>query len=267
MIFFTSKAQLGFNIVRSIGSSTTCKMPTIGVLGVTIPGAADCVSKINQKSRNYFFHHEHPNIILHQLNFRPTHDAQNQEQWDIVEARIMESVQALTRSGADFIIIPANTVHKVIDNLQRKSEIPIVSMLDVVADACSELRLKKVCVLGTRWTMTDHLYLAPFKERGIEEIIPDENDRAIIQQSIFSELIPTGTVTKSTMNNLLSVVEKAKRMHCDGIALACTELPLVLNQNNCGIPALDTTLILAEAAVKRAHQLTLNKKQSCNLKI
>ena len=165
MRFFISQTSLSRNIVRNISSGVIDKMPTIGVLGVTIPGAADCVSKINQKSRDYFFSHEHPNIILHQLNFRPTHDAQNQERWDIVENRLMESVHALTRAGADFIIIPANTVHKVIGNLQSQSEIPIISMLDVVADAFSASGLKKVCVLGTRWTMTDHLYLTPFEKR------------------------------------------------------------------------------------------------------
>jgi len=68
--------------------SHQAKMPTIGVVGVTIPGAADCISKINQKSRQYFSHHEHPNIILHQLNFGPTHHAQNIGRWDIVENRL-----------------------------------------------------------------------------------------------------------------------------------------------------------------------------------
>lgn len=230
-------------------------VPTIGIAGVTIPGAIDCINKINQKARGNFAHHHHPNIILHQPNFGPTHHAQNYGRWDIVENRLIESIETLAKGGADFVIIPANTVHKVIDNIKKRATIPVISMLDMVATECNNNNLKKVGILGTRWTMADHLYKKPLSLHGIEEIIPSQEDQDIVQKAIFEQLIPTGNVTLKTLEALLSVTEKLKLNGCDGIVLACTELPLVLNKENCGILTLDTTAILAEGAIRHALNL------------
>lgn len=236
-------------------STTMLNLPTIGIAGVTIPGAIDCVNKINQKVRGNFEHHNHPNIILHQPNFGPTHHAQLDGRWDLVENRLIESIEQLAKAGADFIIIPANTVHKVIDNVKKRSPIPVLSILDRVAAECQQHNLKKVGILGTQWTMADHLYQKALDIRNIEEIIPTPEDQSIVQKAIFEELIPTGKVKPTTLASLLAVIERLKINGCDGIVLACTELPLVLNQENCGILTLDTTAILAESAVQ--HALTL----------
>lgn len=245
-------------IIVNIMNRKNNDMPTIGVVGVTIPGATDCINKINHKCQAYFNHYEHPNIILHQLNFAPIHQAQNTGRWDIVENRLLESIEALNKLGTDFVIIPANTVHKVISSLQSRSPIPIISMLDVVADACEELKLKKIGIIGTHWTMIDHLYSATLTARRIEEIIPTVEDQTIIQKAIFQELIPAGKASDKMISALLGVVHRLKIQGCDGIALACTELPLVLNDKNCETIMLDTTSILAEAAVKKAISLKLN---------
>lgn len=229
-------------------------MPTIGVVGVTIPGAVDCINKINQRAQKYFDQYNHPNIILHQLNFAPLHEAQNSDRWDIVEDRLMESIEALNRLGANFVIIPANTIHKVISSLQSRSVIPIISILDVVADFCEKAGLKKVGIMGTHWTMADHLYSEALKAKGIQEIIPISADQKIVQNAIFKHLIPKGTADDKIISDLLEVVDHLKKQGCDGIALACTELPLVLNEENCGISVMDTTAILADAALKKAME-------------
>jgi len=230
-------------------------IPTIGIAGVTIPGAIDCINKINQKAHGNFEPHHHPNIILHQPNFGPTHHAQNIGRWDIVENRLIESIETLAKSGADFVIIPANTVHKVIDNIKKRVTIPVISMLDLVATECHQHNLKKVGILGTRWTMADRLYQKQLGLYKIEEIIPSQEDQDIVQKAIFEELIPTGNVKLKTLDALLGVIAKLKANGCDGIVLACTELPLVLNNENCGILTLDTTAILAEGAVRYALAL------------
>lgn len=248
----------GFFTVNLMKNSVD-NMPTIGVMGITIPGGIDCINKINQKCHEYFEHPSHPNIVLHQLNFGPTHHAQNFNRWDIVEDRLMESVNVLIKAGVDFIIIPANTAHKVITSIQSRSSVPIISILDVVADACEHLNLKKVGVMGTKWTMKDHLYEKPLMQRGIQEVLPNESEQEVIQKAIFEELIPNGKASSETISRLLNVVERLKRQGCDGIALACTELPLVLNQQNCGIQVLDTTALLAGAAVSKAVMLLRTK--------
>ena len=240
----------------------TNKFPTIGVVGVTIPGALDCISKINSESKNYFPAYQHPHIVLHQLSFKSTHDAQEQDRWDIVEDNLLHSLRAVSKLGADFAIIPANTVHRLIDNLKDRSPVAIISMLDAVTEECKQQNIKKLGILGTSWTMKDHLYKAILAKNHIEEITSSPEDQGVVQQAIFLELIPRGRVCDQTLGKLIAIVQKLKALGCDGIALACTELPLVLNDENCNIKIIDTTNVLAKAAVKRAHELYLPALQT-----
>jgi len=230
-------------------------MPTIGIAGVTIPGAVDCINKINQFSRESFEEFRRPNIKLDQPDFYPTHEAQIESKWSVVADRLVASIQSLAKSGADFAIIPANTVHIVIDDIQKRASIPVLNMLEIVSDTCHKTRRKTVGVLGTRWTMSGHLYQKPFEKVGITEMIPTDDEQHIIQRAIFSELIPRACASNETVRDLLRVVKRMKDSGCDAIILACTELPLVLNTDNCGIPALDTTAILAQAAIAESVRL------------
>lgn len=230
-------------------------MPTIGIAGVTIPGAIDCINKINQFSRESFEEFRRPNIKLDQPDFYPTHEAQIESKWSIVSDRLVDSIQSLARSGADFAIIPANTVHIVIEGIQKRSSIPVLNMLDIVSETCHKNERKRVGVLGTRWTMNGHLYQKPFEKVGITEITPTDDEQNLIQRAIFSELIPRGFASNETVADLLRVVNRMQNSGCDAIILACTELPLVLNTDNCGIPAFDTTAILAQAAVTESVRL------------
>lgn len=231
---------------------TLAALLTIGIAGVSIPGAVDCISKINQLSSSHFSDHTHPNILLHQPNFSPMARALHNEEWNIVLDSLLESVNILAKAGADFVIIPANSVHKVISELQQKSPIPVLNMLEIVCDECRERKITKIGILGTVWTMSGHLYKDRMEAKGIEEVIPSEEEQKIVQNAIFSELIPTGSVSLATLNALLAVVQSLKQKGCDGIALVCTELPLVLNDSNCGIPVIDSTDVLAKAALKKA---------------
>lgn len=227
-------------------------LATIGVVGVTIPGATDCIQKMNQYFQDYFKPFQAPNIILHQPNFFPFHEAQEANRWDLIESYLLASLWFLKTAGADFAVIPANTAHKVIVPLQEHTPIPLIDMLEEVANECALLKYRRVGVLGTRWTMSDHLYQHPFLEKNMIEVVPSLEDQSIIQKAIFEELVPFGRVHQETLNKMLGVVTRLKNESCDVIALACTELPLVLNAENCGINVLDTTAILAKAAVKYA---------------
>lgn len=235
-------------------------MKTIGVCGVTIPGAVDCIQKINQHSSRYFLTNEHPHVILYQPNFGPMQTSLKANNWPQVLIELTKSIEALTKAGADFAIVPANSVHKVIYELQKLSPIPILNMLEIVSNECKKRNIQKVGILGTIWTMSGHLYKESLASYGIEEIIPNQNEQTIVQNAIFNELIPTGKVSPSTFNALLGIVASLKNAGCDGITLACTELPLVLNEENCGMPVIDSTDVLAIAAVKRcAEGLLINQ--------
>lgn len=241
---FNHTAQRCYSSVR--GSTAT-----IGVAGITLPGAVDCIQKIYHWSQQHYPSHQHPNVVLHQPDFLPTHEAQNAGRWDIVEQRIVETVVKLANDGADFAIIPANTVHKVIDSVQNRSPIPVVNMLEVVADECLDRKLGQIGIMGTRWTMSDHIYQEMLSSRGIVECLPTPDEQDFIQKALFSELIPTGKASNQTVRKLVAIVERLKGRGCDGIALACTELPLVLNSENCQTNVLDTNDILAASAVEK----------------
>jgi aspartate racemase len=222
-------------------------MPTIGVAGVTIPGAVDCIQKMNRHSSRYFSNNEHPHVILYQPNFGIMQAAFKADDWNKVRDELSKSVEALAQMGADFAIIPANTVHRVIDQLE--CSIPVLNMLEIASHECKERKIQKVGILGTTWTMAGHLYQDAMEANGIEEVIPSEDEQKIIQDAIFTELVPTGSVKPSTLAAMLEVVESLKKRGCDGIALACTELPLVLNEENCDTRVIDTTDALAKAAI------------------
>jgi len=244
-------------------------MPTIGIVGITIPGALDCINKINlfSRSSNKFLPYQHPNILFYQLDFAPTHEAQELDRWDIVEDRIMSSINSLIKLGIDFIIIPANTIHKIISNLQAKSKIPILNMLNLVAEECFNLKLTKIGILGTRWTMEMHLYHEPLKSKGLTEIIPSPSDQDILQQTILSELVPTATCKPSSLIKLLEIVKRLKAEGCDGIVLGCTELGLVLNSKNCEVVTIDTTAVLAKGSVERVIMLREQLKTKISSKL
>jgi len=226
-------------------------LPVIGIAGVTVPGALDCLSKMHQLSASLCGgHHHHPRFVLDQPDFGVVHAAQLEDRWDIVEDSIVGSLQRLSAAGAQLAVIPANTVHRQIAGIQARAPLPVLSMLDVVAAESQRLGLRRLGILGTRWTMAAHLYREPLAALGIEEVIPAPAGQALVQQVIFDELVPTGRTSAASLQALLQVVQSLREQGCDGVALACTELPLVLNDANCGMPAVDTTRVLAEAALR-----------------
>lgn len=231
------------------------KHATIGIAGVSIPGAVDCIQKINLLCPGYFQQQGNPTILMHQPNFSIFQQAFRLEKWDIVSSELLASIDCLKKMGADFVIIPANTVHRVIAEVQEHSSIPVLNMLQVVSEECRRQRLTKVGVLGTSWTMAGHLYRDVLKNHNVDELIPTDDEQKIIQDAIFLELIPTGRATPETLSALLQIVKSLKNRGCDGIILACTELPLVLNEKNCEMAVVDTTAVLAEAALKQASAI------------
>lgn len=225
-------------------------MKTIGIVGITIPGAADFLNKINSISHRVFKDHKNPKIVLIQQDFEAIYKAQQTNNWSKIADLLTPSLLFLCKN-ADFIVIPANTIHKVIHIIQERSSVPVLSMLDVVAGHCAARGYKRVGVMGTSWTM-DHLYKPVFEKYGIEEVIPKKTSRDLIEKAIFENLIPLGTVSSKVGKELEGVLKEFEAMKCDSVLLACTELPLAFKNKPNQIPLLDTTELLALAAVEKA---------------
>ncbi|OGU16528.1 MAG: aspartate racemase [Geobacteraceae bacterium GWC2_53_11] len=190
-----------------------------------------------------------PEIIIYSINLQEALELVSGEQWERLVYLLVQKIKALQRAGADVAVISANTAHIVFDQVQAKSPIPLLSIVTATRDYADRLGLKKVGLLGTKFTMRSNFFAPPFAARGISVVVPSEVDQEYIHDKLMSE-IELGIFTAETRAGLLAVIERmiaADRI--DGVILGCTELPLILEKDEFGIPFLNTTAIHVESIV------------------
>lgn len=162
---------------------------------------------------------------------------------------MLGELHRLARAGADFALLASNTPHIVFDELERRSPLPLISIIGAALDAAAALGLKRVGLLGTRFTMRGGVYKKVFAGGGVEVVTPDEADQEYVHEKYMGELIE-GVFLEETRAGLLAVVDRLKERGVEGVVLGGTELPLILRDPaGRGIPFLDTTRIHAERAV------------------
>jgi aspartate racemase len=163
---------------------------------------------------------------------------------------LVDEVQRLERAGADFGLLAANTPHIVFDEVRRRSPIPLLSIVEATCEAAKGLRLKRLALFGTRFTMQGRFYADVFSREGIKLVVPEREEQDYIHDKYMNELVP-GRFLPETREGLLEVVDRMKeREGIDGVILGGTELPLILrDEGESGIPFLDTTRIHVKAVV------------------
>jgi len=190
-----------------------------------------------------------PRIIIYSMDVDELADLFEEDKHREIVAVLEEGLLALNGAGADFGLIAANTPHIVFDDLKRISPLPLLSIVDETASAVRSRGLEKVGLLGTKFTMQSDLYQRPLEPHGIEVFVPEKNEQEYVQDKIYNELA-RGVFDQETREGLLGVVEGLiERNGIEGLILGCTELPLILEKDEFGIPFLNTTRIHAEAAV------------------
>lgn len=188
--------------------------------------------------------------ILYSVDFQEIEECQSSGNWEKSAKILSDAAIKLQDAGADFIVICTNTMHKVADKIQEKIHIPLINIANVTAEVLKEKGIKKVALLGTKYTMEQDFYKNIIINNGIEVLIPNEEDRIIVNNTIFNELC-VGIVSDSSKKAFLSIIDKLGKQGVDGIILGCTEIGLLIKQNDTSIPLFDTTLIHAiEAALK-----------------
>lgn len=224
--------------------------PQVGVVGVSVEGALLCIRMIQAigEQRN-----APVPVSLHMHGFAPYALALSSGDRHELTRLLLDSIRAVYASGATVAVIPANAVHVVIDDLHAQAPIPVISMLDVVTAACTRRGLRHIGVLGTTWIMKSKLYDAPLTASGIQAHHPEPHEQQTLHEVITNQLHHNVILEDST-RRLIAITERMRADGCDGILLACTELPMCLNDANCGIPALDTTQLLADAAFVAAFE-------------
>ncbi|EGT3786776.1 aspartate/glutamate racemase family protein [Clostridioides difficile] len=187
--------------------------------------------------------------ILYSVDFQEIEECQSSGNWEKSAKILADAAIKLQEAGADFIVICTNTMHKVSDKIQESIHIPLLHIADVTATVLREKEIKKVALLGTKYTMEQDFYKNVIINNGIEVLIPNEEDRIIVNDTIFNELC-LGIISESSKKAFLSIIDKLGKQGAEAVILGCTEIGLLIKQNDTSIPLFDTTVIHAiEAAL------------------
>ena len=185
--------------------------------------------------------------ILYSVEFQEIEECQASGNWNKSAEILAKAAQSLEKAGADFILICTNTMHKVFDKVQAKISIPILHIATLTANVLEESGIGKVGLLGTKYTMEQDFYKNKLVDSGIQVIVPDEQDRKLVNQVIFDELC-LGIVRKESKKDFLKIIDKLREQGAEGVILGCTEIGLLLNQQDTDVVLFDTTFIHAEKA-------------------
>ena len=185
--------------------------------------------------------------ILYSVDFQEIEECQASGNWEKSGEILGEAAYNLEKAGADFIVICTNTMHKVVDQIKEKISIPILHIAEMTAEKILEKGLKNIALLGTKYTMEQDFYKSKLIEKGINVIIPDKNDIEIINEVIYDELC-LGTINSNSKKKFLEIVDKLRSKGAEGIIFGCTEIGLLIKNEDTDVPLFDTAIIHAEQA-------------------
>ena len=185
--------------------------------------------------------------ILYSVDFQEIEECQANGNWEKSGEILGEAANNLEKAGADFIVICTNTMHKVVNQIKEKISIPILHIAEMTAEKILEKGLKNIALLGTKYTMEQDFYKSKLIEKGINVIIPDKNDVEIINKVIYDELC-LGIINSNSKKKFLEIVDKLRNKEAEGIILGCTEIGLLIKNEDTDVPLFDTAIIHAEQA-------------------
>jgi aspartate racemase len=226
-------------------------MKTLGIIGGLGPeSTVDYYQRIIALYRERTGDGSYPHFIIISVDLKKGLDFMAADDLGSMAVYLLEEIRKLSRAGADFGLIAANTPHIVFDDVVPKSPMPLISIVEATCAAAKARKLKRLALLGTRFTMQGTFYSKVFTREGIELVVPDAKDQEYIHDKYLNELVP-GRFLAETRAGLLAIVDRLKaKSDIDGVILAGTELPLILRDaDHKGIPLLDTTKIHCQAAV------------------
>lgn len=185
--------------------------------------------------------------ILHSVDFQEIEECQSNGDWEKSGEILLAAAQGLETAGADFIIICTNTMHKMVDQIQAGIHIPILHVADATGEVLVKNKITTVALLGTNYTMEQDFYKSKLIERGISVIIPEKEDRTIVNDTIYNELC-LGILSQKSKEQFLRIIHELEEKGAQGVVLGCTEIGLLVCQEDTKTPLFDTTRIHAEKA-------------------
>ncbi|HEU5400915.1 MAG TPA: amino acid racemase [Terriglobales bacterium] len=223
----------------------------IGIVACSAEGAALCYRTICDEAPAFMGRHMHPEVSMHTFPLGEYMSLINAADWKGVAALMLASARKLQSIGADFLLTPDNTIHHAMPYVLPDSPLPWLHIVEEVAAEAQRRGFKKLAITGTRVTMEGTVYPDVLKKAGIDHRAPTPLDREKIDKIIFDELV-NGIFRSESLGVFRAIIERLKSEGCDAVVLGCTEIPLLVTPETSPLPVLDSTRLLARAAIHRA---------------
>ena len=223
----------------------------IGIAACSAEGAALCYRTICTEGPALIGGHGHPEVSMHTPPFEDYMQRIYKGDWPGVGALMLESAEKLKRVGADFVICPDNTIHQALPFIEARSPLPWLHIAESVALEAKARGFKRIAITGTRWLTDSEVYPQKLAAHGLDYLRPTIEERDEVNRIIMDELV-RGQFTSTAVAVFQRIIGRMKGQGCDAVVLGCTEIPLILDDSNAPLPTLDSTRLLARAALRRA---------------
>lgn len=224
---------------------------SIGIVACSAEGAALCYRTICAEGAALLGPHAHPQVALHTHSLADYVACLDRGDLQGVGELMLSSAHKLAAAGAQFLICPDNTIHQAMDHVLPRSPLPWLHIAEVVAREAAGRGFRRIGLTGTRWLAESEVYPDRLRAHGLEWVRPPAPQREAIGRLIMDELV-YGVFQPSTVTCFQQVIEDLKAQGCDAVVLGCTEIPLIIGDHNSALPTLDSTRLLARAALRRA---------------
>jgi len=223
----------------------------IGIVACSAEGAALCYRTLCAEGAQLLGPHAHPEVSMHTHALADYVKHLDRGDWQGVGELMLSSANKLAKGGADFLICPDNTIHQAMPYVEPRSPLRWLHIAEVVASRAVERGFRRLGVLGTRWLVDGEVYPEKLSARGLEYVRPSKAERDEINRIIMEELV-YGVFKPESVAYHQRVIGRMKDERCDAVVLGCTEIPLIMNDSNSPLPTLDSTRLLARAALREA---------------
>jgi aspartate racemase len=223
----------------------------IGIVGCSAEGAALCYRTLCAEGAQLLGPHAHPEISMHTPSLAEYVACLDRDDWQGVGELMLASADKLAKIGADLLICPDNTIHQALPRIESRLPLPWLHIADAVADEAVVRGFKRVGLTGTRWLVDSDVYPDKLAAHGLEFVLPSHAERDETSRIIMDELV-YGVFKPEAVACFQRVIARMKDAGCDAVVLGCTEIPLILDDANSPLPTLDSTRLLARAALQRA---------------
>jgi aspartate racemase len=225
----------------------------IGIVGCSAEGAALCYRTICVEGARLLGPHAHPEVSMHTHSLADYVACLDDGDWQGVGELMLSSAHKLAKAGAGFLVCPDNTIHQALPLIEARSPLPWLHIAEVVAAEAARQGFRRLGLMGPRWLVESEVYPEKLGAQGQAHVRPNAADRTEIDRIIMDELV-AGVFEPASVACFRQVIARLKDEGCDAVVLGCTEIPLIIDDTNSPLPTLDSTRLLARAALRRAVQ-------------